>query len=61
MEDIQLALFSSGAAQVVCHALRVEELNGQLEMEEEDGDRQEEEVQSGESESKRVHHDYDHG
>ena len=38
------------AAQVVCHALRVEELREQLEVEEEDGDRQEEEeeVESGE-------------
>ena len=58
-----LTLFCSGAAQVVCHALRVEELREQLEVEEEDGDRQEEEVEveSGEGESKRVHHDYDHG
>ena len=38
-------LFCSGAAQVVCHALRVEEVSGQLEVEEEDGDRQEEEVE----------------
>ena len=60
MEDVQgvLTLFCSGAAQVVCHALRVEELSGQLEVEEEDGDRQEEkeEVESGEVESKRVRH-----
>ena len=53
MEDVQgvLTLFCSGAAQVVCHALRVEELSGQLEVEEEDGDRQEEEeeVESGET------------
>ena len=53
MEDVQgvLTLFCSGAAQVVCHALRVEELSGQLEVEEEDGDRQEEEVEveSGEA------------
>ena len=51
MEDVQgvLTLFSSGAAQVVCHALRVEEVSGQLEVEEEDGDRQEEEVESGEA------------
>ena len=52
-EDVQgvLTLFCSGAAQVVCHALRVEELSGQLEVEEEDGDRQEEEeeVESGEA------------
>ena len=65
MEDVQgvLTLFCSGAAQVVCHALRVEELSEHLEVEEEDGDRQEEEeeVESGEGESKRVHHDYDHG
>ena len=40
-----LTLFCSGAAQVVCHALRVEELREQLEVEEEDGDRQEEEVE----------------
>ena len=46
-----LTLFCSGAAQVVCHALRVEELTEQLEVEEEDGDRQEEEVEveSGEA------------
>ena len=52
VEDVQgvLTLFCSGAAQVVCHALRVEELSGQLQVEEEDGDRQEEEeeVESGE-------------
>ena len=44
MEDVQgvLTLFCSGAAQV-CHALRVDELREQLEVEEEDGDRQEEE------------------
>ena len=58
-----LTLFCSGSAKVVCHALRVEELNGQLEVEEEDGDRQEEEieVESGEVESKRVRHVDDHG
>ena len=58
-----LTLFCSGAAQVVCHALRVEELREQLEVEEEDGDTQEEEVEveSGESESKRVRHVDDHG
>ena len=41
VEDVQgvLTLFSSGAAQV-CHALRVGELREQLEVEEEDGDRQ---------------------
>ena len=46
-----LTLLCSGAAQVVCHALRVEELSVQLEVEEEDGDRQEEEeeVESGEA------------
>ena len=53
MEDVQgvLTLFCSGAAQVVCHALRVEELREQLQVEEEDGDRQEEEeeVESGEA------------
>ena len=53
MEDVQgvLTLFCSGAAQVVCHALRVEELREQLEVEEEDGERQEEEVEveSGEA------------
>ena len=53
MEDVQgvLTLFCSGAAQVVCHALRVEELSEQLEVEEKDGDRQEEEeeVESGEA------------
>ena len=36
-----LTLFCSGAAQV-CHVLRVVELKEQLEVEEEDGDRQEE-------------------
>ena len=53
-----LTLFCSGAAQVVCHALRVEELREQLEVEEEDGDRQEEkeEVESGEGESRRLRH-----
>ena len=46
-----LTLFCSGAAQVVCHALRVGKLREQLEVEEEDGDRQEEEeeVESGEA------------
>ena len=58
-----LTLFCSGAAQVVCHALRVEELSGQLEVEEKDGDRQEEEeeIGSGEGESRRVRHVYDRG
>ena len=64
MEDVQgvLTLFCSGAAQV-CHALRVGELREQLEVEEEDGDRQEEEeeVESGEVESRRVRHVDDHG
>ena len=59
MEDVQgvLTLFCSRAAQV-CHALRVGELREQLEVEEEVGDRQEEEeeVESGEVESKRVRH-----
>ena len=36
-----LTLFCSGAGQVVCHALRVEELSEQLEVEEDDGGRQE--------------------
>ena len=52
MEDVQgvLTLFCSGAAQVVCHALRVEELSGQLEVEEEGTDRRKsEEVESGEA------------
>ena len=52
MEDVQgvLTLFCSGAAQV-CHDDRVGELKEQLEVEEEDGDRQEEEkeVESGEA------------
>ena len=52
MGDVQgvLTLFCSGAAQV-CHALRVGELSEHLEVEEEDGDRQEEEVEveSGEA------------
>ena len=64
MEDVQgvLTLFCSGAAQVVCHALRVVELSEQLEVEEEDGDRQEEEVEEkGEVESRRTHHEDDHG
>ena len=39
-----LTLFCSGAAQL-CHDLRVVELKEQLEVEEEDGDRQEEEVE----------------
>ena len=57
-----LTLFCSGAAQVVCHALRVVELSEQLEEEEEDGDRQEEKVEEkGEVESKRVRHVDDHG
>ena len=45
-----LTLFCSGAAQV-CHDDRVVELKKQLEVEEEDGDRQEEEVEveSGEA------------
>ena len=52
-----LTLFCSGAAQVVCHALRVVELREQLEVEEEDGDRQEEEEEEkGEVESRRVRH-----
>ena len=57
-----LTLFCSGAAQVVCHALRVVELSEQLEVEEEDGDRQEEEVEEkGEVESRRTHHEDGHG
>ena len=51
-EDVQgvLTLFCSGAAQVR-HVLRVVEFKEQLEVEEEDGDRQEEkeEVESGEA------------
>ena len=45
-----LTLFCSGAAQV-CHDDRVVELKEQLEVEEEDGDRQDEdvEVESGEA------------
>ena len=57
-EEVQgvLTLFCSGAAQV-CHDDRVVELKEQLEVEEEDGDRQEEEVEEkGEVESKRVRH-----
>ena len=65
VEDVQgvLTLFCCGAAQVVCHALRVVELREQLEVEEEDGDRQEEEVEveSGRNESKRCAHEYDRG
>ena len=57
-EEVQgvLTLFCSGAAQV-CHGFRVEELREQLEVEEEDGDRQEEkEEEKGEVESRRVRH-----
>ena len=51
-----LTLFCSGAAQV-CHDLCVVELREQLEVEEEDWDRQEEEVEEkGEVESRRVRH-----
>ena len=56
MEDVQgvLTLFCSGAAQVVCHDLRVE-LREQLEVEEEDGDRQEGgRSRKGEVESRRA-------
>ena len=53
VEDVQgvLTLFCSGAAQVVCHALRVVDLREQLEMKRKDGDRQEEEeeVENGEA------------
>ena len=62
-EEVQgvLTLFCSGAAQV-CHDDRVVELKEQLEVEEEDGDRQEEEVEEkGEVESRRVRHVDDHG
>ena len=56
-----LTLFCSGAAQV-CHDDRVVELREQLEMEEEDGDRQEEKVEEkGEVESRRTHHGDGHG
>ena len=56
-----LTLFCSGAAQDVCNATRVE-LREQLEVEEEDGDRQEEEVQEkGEVESRRTHNEDGHG
>ena len=51
-----LTLFCSGTAQV-CHDDRVVELREQLDVEEEDGDRQEEEVEEkGEVESRRVRH-----
>ena len=63
MEDVQgvLTLVRRGAAQV-CHVLRVEELREQLEVEEEDGDRLEEEgEEKGEVESRRVRHVDDHG
>ena len=50
-EDVRsvLTLVRRGGAQV-CHVLRVEELREQLKVEEEDGDRkeEEEEVESGE-------------
>ena len=50
---MSLTLFCRGAAQVVCHALRVVELREQLEVEEEEegkenGQEEEEEVESGE-------------
>ena len=50
-----LTLFCSGAAQVVCHALRVVELSEQLEVEEEGRSRKRR------GESKRVPHVDDHG
>ena len=51
-----LTLFCSGAAQV-CHDDGVVELKEQLEVEEEDGDKQEEKVEEkGEVESRRVRH-----
>ena len=57
-----LTLFCSGTAQV-CIDDRVVELKEQLEVEEEDGDRQEkeEEVESGEGDSTRVSHVDGHG
>ena len=55
-----LTLFCSGAAQV-CHDLRVEELREQLEVEEEDGDRQEEEAEEKGRKSKSAHHADDRG
>ena len=59
VEDVQnvLTLFCRGAAQVF-HALRVAERREQLEVEEEDGDRQEgeEEVESGKSRIKESAH-----
>ena len=56
-----LTLFCSGAAQT-CHDDRAVELKEQLEVEEEDGDRQEEkEEEKGEVESRRVRHVDDHG
>ena len=63
-EDVRsvLTLVRRGAAQVF-HVLRVVELREQLEVEEEDGDIQEkeDEVESGEGESRRVRHVDDHG
>ena len=47
-----LTLFGRGKAQV-CHDLRVEELREQLEVEEEDGDRQEEKVEEKEKSNQR--------
>ena len=55
-----LTLFCSGAAQV-CRDDRVVQLREQLEVEEENGDRQEEEVEEKRSESKRGAHEYDRG
>ena len=63
MESVQgvLTLFGRGKAQV-CHDLREVELREHLEVEEEDGDRQEEKVEEkGEVESRRCAHDYDRG
>ena len=58
---VSLTIFCSGAAQV-CHDDRVVELKEQLEVGEEDGDRQEEdEVESGEASQRRVRHVDDHG
>ena len=53
MGDIHvvLTLFCSGAAQVVCHALRVEELRVQLGVEEVEGKDKEEEVENRKGEA----------
>ena len=64
VKAFRVSSLSSAAEQRRLFAMhdRVEELSEQLEVEEEDGDRQEEEVEEkGEVESRRTHHVDDHG